>query len=388
MASTHHKTIVLATGLAMFSMFFGAGNVVFPLAVGQYAQDKNFFAIIGLLITAVGVPFLGLAAMALFDGNAKDFFDRLGRIPGFIVAAVIMGLIGPFGAIPRCIALSYSTMKTYFPALSLPIFSVISCIVIFLFTYKRSRIIDILGYVLTPLLILSLAVIIIKGLISSPEVSTTDLSSWSTFSIGLKEGYQTMDLLGAFFFSSVVLECLRKEYPLTNERSSHKRLLILMLKASCIGAFLLAIIYVGFSYVAALHSENLVSIGKEELLSTLAKQILGPYAGIIACVTVALACLTTAIALTTVFAEFIHSDVTQNYVSYEVAIIITLIFTNVIATLNFTKIVALLAPILLICYPALITLSVLNLLYKLYAFKPVKIPVLAVFILSLIFYFM
>src|ERR1700730_16757905 len=111
--SQTNKSNTLATGLAMFSMFFGAGNIVFPLALGQIAQDKNFYAILGMLITAVGVPFLGLIAMTLFDGDYKRFFGRIGKVPGFIVAACIMGLIGPFGAIPRCIALSYSTAKMF-----------------------------------------------------------------------------------------------------------------------------------------------------------------------------------------------------------------------------------------------------------------------------------
>src|SRR5688572_6620310 len=117
------RSNTIATGLAMFSMFFGAGNVVFPLAIGQYAQDKNIFAIIGLLITAVGVPFLGLISMTLFDGDYRRFFARMGKIPGFLSALVIMGLIGPFGALPRCIALSYSTVSTYIPGVSLSLFS-------------------------------------------------------------------------------------------------------------------------------------------------------------------------------------------------------------------------------------------------------------------------
>jgi len=112
----------LSTGLAMFSMFFGAGNVVFPLAMGQYAQDKNFFAILGLLITAVGVPFLGLMSMTLFDGDYRKFFGRIGKIPGFIIALAIMALIGPFGAMPRVIALSYSTAKNFFPKHYTPLF--------------------------------------------------------------------------------------------------------------------------------------------------------------------------------------------------------------------------------------------------------------------------
>ena len=95
--STKSSTII-ASGLALFSMFFGAGNVIFPLALGQFAQDKTFYAILGLLITAVGVPLIGVVAMALYDGHYKTFFARIGKTPGFILAVVMMGLIGPFGA--------------------------------------------------------------------------------------------------------------------------------------------------------------------------------------------------------------------------------------------------------------------------------------------------
>ena len=157
------KSNTLSTGLAMFSMFFGAGNVVFPLALGQIAQDSNFFAILGLLISAVCVPFLGLISMTLFDGNYQNFFERIGKVPGFLVMLCILGLIGPFGAIPRCIALSYSTLELYFPGMSLPLFSIASCLIIFAFTAKKNSI-GILGYVLTPLLLFSLLFIIVKGL--------------------------------------------------------------------------------------------------------------------------------------------------------------------------------------------------------------------------------
>lgn len=207
------KSNTLATGLAMFSMFFGAGNVVFPLALGQIAQDKNFFAILGMLITAVGVPFAGLLAMTLYNGDYKRFFGRIGKVPGFLLAACIMGLIGPFGAMPRCIALSYSTAKMFLGGISLPVFSVAACLLIWVFTFRRSNIINSLGYLLTPLLLGSLGVIIACGLINSPEASVTAHDNFNIFLKGLKDGYQTMDLLGAFFFSSVVIASLKKNIP-------------------------------------------------------------------------------------------------------------------------------------------------------------------------------
>lgn len=378
----NNKSTTIATGLAMFSMFFGAGNVVFPLALGQIAQDKNIYAIAGMLITAIGVPFLGLISMTLFNGNYRQFFERIGKIPGFLVAIFIMGLIGPFGAIPRCIALSFSTAQMFLPTISLPWFSVASCVLIWLFTFKRNSIVDILGYVLTPLLLGSLGIIIIKGLFTAPAMIESAQEPFALFLKGLNDGYQTMDLLGAFFFSSVIITCLYSSVP--SGENKHHRLMITALKSIAIAAFLLAIVYVGFSYVASFHSEILNNITSDRLISVIALHVLGPYAAIIACIAVALTCLTTAIALASVFAEFIHKDITLNKMSYNVALVLTLIITFFVSTLNFQGIVAFLAPILQVCYPALIVLSTVNILYKFYDFKPVKIPVLVTFLLSLI----
>lgn len=386
--SQTNRSITIATGLAMFSMFFGAGNVVFPLALGQIAQDQNFFAILGMLITAVGVPFMGLTAMTLFDGNYERFFARIGKTPGFLVALIIMGLIGSFGAIPRCIALSFSTAKTFLPDISLAMFSAISCVIIWLFTVKRNSIIDTLGYVLTPLLIGSLAVIIIKGLFMTDmdkEAISSSHHQLAIFLTGLKDGYQTMDLLGAFFFSSVIIGCLKTQHH--KETAGHKQLIITTLKASAIGASLLALTYIGFSYVAAFHSGALMNIPSDELISMVSIHVLGSNAAIIACITVALACLTTAIALSSVFAEFIHKDITNNKLSYQYSLIITLLISFFISTLNFNGIAAILAPILQVCYPSLITLCIFNILHKIYHIQIVKTPVLIVFLLSVGIYF-
>lgn len=377
---------IITTGLAIFSMFFGAGNVIYPLSLGQYAQDFNDIAILGFLITAVGVPFAGVIAMTLFDGDYKQFFARIGRWPAFFVTAIIMGLIGPFGALPRCIALSFSTTSSYLPDVSLPLFSAISCLLIFLFTMRRSSVVEILGSVLTPFLLGALAVIIIKGLWVSPAAQAVDHQHMTVFWEGIKQGYQTMDLLGSFFFSSVVLVCLKKELP-EKEGPQQSLLFSLALKASLVGAFLLSLTYIGFSYVAAFHSEQLSAAHADELIRQIAVTVLGAHAGIIVCLAVALACLTTAIALCAVFAEYIHEEISGGKMSYGVALVITLLIAFAISTLNFTAIIALLAPILEICYPALITLTLLNILYKLYRFKPVQIPVFTVFALSLVYHF-
>lgn len=378
--TTLKKSHIWTTGFAMFSMFFGAGNVVFPLGIGQLAQSQNIYAILGLLITAIGVPFIGLIAMTLYDGDYKRFFGRMGTTPGFLIGLATMGLIGPFGALPRCIALSFSTTKLFLPTLSAEWFSLISCIIIFLFTIRRSSIVDLLGYILTPLLLLSLGIIIIKGLLfSSPPLPSSN-DPLATFWMGLKEGYQTMDLLGAFFFSSIVIVCLKKDQSASED---YRSIIKHTLKASCIAATLLALIYIGFSYVASRNSEVLAAVPTDQYLGTLALSFLGSWGGLVASAAVALACLTTAIALAAVSAEYIHKDLTWGKVPYSISLIITLVISYFVSILNFTGIVKMLAPILELCYPALIVLAFMNILYKLYRVESVKVPVFAAFALSL-----
>lgn len=381
----NYLAYVITTGFAMFSMFFGAGNVVFPLALGKQAQNQNIYAILGLLITAVAVPFLGLFAMTLYNGDYKTFFSRMGPKAGFIITLAIMGLIGPFGAIPRCIALSYSTSQLFFPSISIELFSAVSCMIIFLFTFRRTSIMDILGNILTPFLLISLGIIIVKGFIYSPSAIELTDSSLSVFLSGLKEGYQTMDLLGAFFFSSVVIVGLKSHFQ-DDGLSPNINLLPVTLWSILVGAILLALVYVGFSFVSSFNSSALAAIPQDQMLGALAIQILGPEAGVIACAAVALACLTTAIALASVSAEFIHEDLSFNQIPYTLGLIITLIISYFISTLNFTGIVKLLGPILEICYPALILLTFLNIAHKLWKIDIVKAPVFAVFAISLGFF--
>lgn len=376
-----------STGLAMFAMFFGAGNSIFPLMIGYQAQGKAFYAIAGLLLTAVFVPFAGLIGMILFNGDYKRFFERIGRVPGYLVAALIMALIGPFGATPRCVAMSFSTLKVSFPGMSTEIFSAIACVIILAFTYRKNRILDLIGLILTPVLIGFLGFIIAKGLFFGEGTVTGEKAGWQVFLTGLQEGYNTMDLLGAFFFAPVILTAFKtKQY---NEHCpmSVKQLFTSAINASYIGAFLLAATYIGFCYIASLHGEGLTINGGDELIGAIAVRIVGPSAGLIASGIVALACLTTAIALTTVFAEFLQNIILRGKISYEAALITTLLTTYLFSTMEFSGITAFLGPILQVCYPALIVLTFVNIFYRLGYIQSVKVPVFLTFLASLIGYF-
>jgi len=368
------KSTVIAAGFAMFSMFFGAGNVIFPLAVGSAAKGQNFYAIAGLLISAVGIPLLGLISMTLFNGNYKHYFERIGKVPGFLLALFIMGLIGPFGAMPRLITVSHSTFSMYWPGVPFTLFSLISCALVFLLTFKKNSLVDILGYYLTPALLVALVIIIVKGLVSAPAMPATDFDPQTLFYDGLVTGYEMMDLLATFFFSSIVLQCLEATEIAEGHTKNFRNVIFLTLKASLIGMGLLAVIYIGFSYVAAFHSDVLVGLGREHLLGAIALHILGPYAGIVAIMAVSLACLTTAIALAAVFSEFLHNDLTQGKLPYIPSLVITLIVCYFVSTLGFSGIARFLEPILVVCYPALIVLTIFNIGHKLSHVKMVKTP--------------
>ena len=348
----------VSTGFALFSMFFGAGNIIFPLIVGQKAADQTFWAILGLLLTAVVVPFAGVLAMVLYDGSYSKFFSRIGKLPGFILTVIILTLLGPIGSIPRCIALSYSTISALIPALSSTGFSAAACLLIYLLSTRKKRLLSILGNYLTPLLLILLLGIILKGLLAPAQTVLGPTMEIHPFWYGLKEGYNTMDLMAAFFFSSTIISILKVKERSFNSQS-HGYLKI-MIKASLIGGFLLAAVYIGFSYVAAFHASNLPIKSDDQLLSILAIKVAGPYAGYVACATIALACLTTAIALSAVFADFVQKEIFSYKIPYEKVLAATLLVAFFVSTFEFTAISAFLAPILKICYPGLIALTVFN----------------------------
>lgn len=378
-----NKLPSLSVGFALFSMFFGAGNITFPLMIGKSLGKGLFIALLGLILTSVLIPFSGLLSITLFKGDYRAFFSRIGKTPGLIVILLLLCIIGPFGGIPRCITLTFSTLKVYFTSLELLPFTLVACAIVFLFSWKQNKIIDVIGYILSPLLIILLGFIVIKGILNTPlteQLHTKVIAH--PFLYGLKEGYNTMDLMAAFFFSSLVYQKLSLNM---DDKLEARGLLMPIFRASLVGAFLLSLVYIGFSYVASNYSGQLVDTPLDQLLGRIGQIILGPYAGLIVCLSIALTCLTTAIALTVISAEFLQKEVLKGRVRYEIALFAILVATAIISSLEFNGIVALLAPILEVVYPSLLVLCIFNILYKLYDVNPIKVPVFATVLVVLYF---
>lgn len=383
-----HRTGIVATGLALFSMIFGAGNIIFPVLLGNYSGDHTPFALIGFLIASILVPFLGLIAMMLYGGDYRAFFGRLGEKPGMILFTLLIALLGPFGSIPRLITVTFGTLNIYLPHMSLATFSFISCILIFLSTYKKSRVISLLGIVLSPILLLSLALIIILGVVDHPEALASTQTPGNCFSEGLHQGYNLLDLVAAFLYSTVILANFQgardKSGTLLDRAAVIKKTLISML----IAAVLLSVTYVGLAYVGAFHGPYVdPNTQPEEIVRAVSLNLLGPSGGIVACIAVGLACFTTAISNVMVCSNFIQKEYLKDKGGYFLPMTITLTIAFIFSNLGFGGIANMIGPILTVLTPALIVLCTLNILHKMYEVRPIRAPFIAAGVLSVVSYY-
>src|SRR5579862_5846740 len=146
------QLLVISTGFALFSMFFGSGNLVFPISVGTECQGHFILGSLGILMTGVIVPFLGVLGMMLYKGDIASFFGCFGKKGTFIFSLLALALMGPFGVLARCLTVAHGALMLILPHISLPLTSALLCLIIFLLTVKKSKIVPILGSVLTPFL--------------------------------------------------------------------------------------------------------------------------------------------------------------------------------------------------------------------------------------------
>lgn len=348
-------------------MFFGSGNLVFPLVVGQMSDGHFTLASIGILLTGVFVPFLGILVMLLFNGNSNEFFGRLGKPAVFWFSLVALSLMGPFGVLARCITVAHGAFKLILPDTGLWIFSAVCCLLIFLLTVKKNKIVPLLGSILTPVLLVSLAAIAFFSL-KSTTIPVIDGSAWASFKNGIFQGYQTMDLLAAFFFSTFVISHLK------DQSRDQPHTFSIFIKSSFIGAALLSIVYIVLVILGASYAQELANVPPQEMLAYVAEASLGSFAAPIVCCTMVLACITTAIVLASLFAEFLKKEIAKDKIGLPLALIITLAIAFVTSTLEFSGIARILGPILDAIYPALIVMTVLGIFHKLWGWRSIKLP--------------
>jgi branched-chain amino acid:cation transporter, LIVCS family len=380
---------VISTGLAIFSMFFGAGNLMYPIMVGVSSGQHTIAGLLGFLITAVLLPLAGLIAMILFDGDYERFFKRLGNVPGSLLIVACMIIIGPLIAIPRITTLSHIMIAPFIPwdllktitPLSSGIFALMFLGITFLATYRENKIVDLLGTIVSPLLLISLTIIIIKGFFTGHVSTTTTDTPWHIFSLNFMRGYETLDLLGGIFFASIVIKILKQ----TSEPNL-KKLALIGLRAGLLGVTLLALVYIGMSYLGAFYGYGLEG-NAGELFREISYRILGGHGAAIIATAVLMACLSTSIALGAVVAEYTQQVIFGNRIGFITALALVMLASLPLSVYGLSTVLQLTGgAITYIGYPVLIALTLANITYKLCGFKPIVLPVLITFIISLITY--
>lgn len=385
------KSDLITIGFAIFSMLFGAGNLIFPLRVGMNTGSQFGWAIAAFNITAILLPLVGLITILLFNGNYYAFFERLGKVPGHIMIFFCMLTIGPIVAIPRITTLSHIMLTPFIPfgwlatinPVSSFVFAFIFLSITFICTYKESGVVQLLGRIISPLLLLSLLVIIAKGFHDATTMIQSNQAIVDIITTNLQLGYQTLDLLGSIFFGAIIVSLIK-----AGSSSSTKNAVTTATQAGLLGVSLLAIIYVAMAFLGAYFGHGLQGMDAGSLFREVSLLILGNKAGIIIAFAVLLACLSTAIALAAICAEYVQKIICNNRISYVHALIIVLALCLPLSTFGLSAVLALAGgPIIYIGYPVLITLTLANLAYKTCDFTYVKLPVAIVFVLATISYF-
>ena len=346
------KSSSLVIGMALFAMFFGSGNLIYPLFVGMSSTNTLVGSSLGFLMTAVLLPFLGVIAMVLFKGDYTSFFKIMGKKLGFMFSMLLLTIWIPLGSAPRCIALSYSSISAYVAIGPIWMFSAIYSIFVFYVIKTKMGFLDILGKIITPLLIGSILVIFILGLKAdvSPHLATKDF----TFFKSLKEGYNTMDLIASFFFSASVIHILYKK---TKSMQSSIKVIV---RSSVIGISLLGLVYLMLIFTAAKFSDVLIGVPKEQLLAFLAKAILGSKLSIVSLVAIVLACFSTSIALVIAYSDFLQAQVFKNKKDVNISIAFSVFVSFIMSLFGLNGVTFITAPLLKVCYPILLSLIFIN----------------------------
>ena len=346
----------IVVGFALFAMFFGAGNVVFPPYIGMHAGEQWANGFLFYFIADIGLALVAMFAI-LHAGGADNITGRIGHVASKVLMCAVILCIGPMVAIPRTAATTLEMSVTpFFSGMSPVVFSIIFFAVILLLSIKQSAVIDIVGKILTPALLIGLLVLIVKGFVSPiGDIVDTGVSASEGTVNGIKSGYQTMDVLAAMAFGIIILSSA-DEKGYTDSKSAAKMIGI----AAALSGVLLLIVYFGLTYLGATASTVFpTDISRANLVIGIVELLLGKAGLIIFAIVIALACITTAVALVSSAASF-FAKLANDKISYSVFVVVICVSSAVISNLGLDMIIAIATPVLDIVYPPMLVLILLS----------------------------
>lgn len=350
------KRDIFVIGFALFSMFFGAGNVIFPPFLGMQSGAEWFSGFLCYYTADIGLALLTILAMLKSGSDAQGITQPLGKLPSTMLLTAIVLCIGPLVAIPRTAASTFEmSVAPLFSGVSPIVFSVAFFALIMALCLNESAVVDIVGKLLTPALLIGLLILILVGMIHPIGPIAPAAQIANVPASGVLSGYQTMDVLAALLFGTIVFKSAEgKGY---TEKLKKNRVVV---GAGLVASLGLMVVYLGLTYLGATVSTQFDgTTNRSSLVLAIVESLLGHPGRIIFAIVVALACITTAVALVTSSAEYFH-QLSGGKVSYRLLVVIMCVFSGVVSNVGLDLIVAVASPILSIVYPPSLVLILLS----------------------------
>lgn len=350
------KKDIITCGFALFAIFFGAGNLIFPPYLGVLSGDRWFESMIGFLLTDPVLPILGVLVTMKLGGRADDLGKRVSPKFAKLIGMIAILTIGPFFAVPRTGATTHEIFIQPLFGANAPI--ILTAVVFFAITLwvsiNPSKVIDYVGNILTPVLLIILTVIVVKSIIAPPgQMATT--AATGLFANGFKEGYQTMDALGAALMAGIVgTDLVRRGYK--DEKTKMKA----SIGVGLVAFVLLAFVYGGLTYAGATVGKFYsADTPRTELLIGMTTLLLGDMGKLAMGIAVALACLTTSTGLVSTCGNYFET-ISNGKLKYKMVVTVATIVSFVISLLGVEKLIAIAVPVLTAIYPVVIVLVILS----------------------------
>ncbi|MCM3602950.1 branched-chain amino acid transport system II carrier protein [Robertmurraya korlensis] len=361
------KFDTLVIGLMLFSMFFGAGNLIFPPVLGAQAGTSYWLAIGGFILTGVGLPFAVLLAVSLVKDGAEEIGNRVHPWFSTIFMVIVYLSIGPFLAIPRNATVAYEMGVKPFLGSSihssfvLLVFSAVFFALVFVVSLNPSKMEQYMGRWITPVLLVAMVTLCTIGLTNMDGDLQTPAEQYqaNAFSTGFIEGYNTMDALASLAFGIVILSAI-KQRGITDK----KQLTKYTLKAALVAGVLLSLVYVSLGLIGGKMASTGLYASGTDLLTAVSTLLLGSSGKALLGVIFTLACFTTVVGLTVACGQYFSKLLPK--VSYrKVALIVTVIgFT--LSNMGLAQILKVSVPFLVTAYPLTIVLTVLTFFSRYY----------------------
>lgn len=357
------QNYLLPIGLMLFALFFGAGNLIFPVFMGQHSGIDTIPAVIGFLLTGVGFPILAVAAIGYSGRDLEALTSRVH--PGYAIfyTVALYLTIGPAFAIPRTATTSFEIGVAPFFApdmkqTALYGFAFLFFLVSWWLSANPSKLVARIGKVITPALLLFLAILFLFATLnpigSWQEAAPSYQPSLKALTQGFLDGYNTMDALAGFVFGIIVVNAVKQYGAKSNAEIAGDTL-----KSGVIAGLCLAVIYV---FLACIGASSVSEMGLREngadLLVAIAVHYFGAYGRILMGLIVLLACLTTSVGLITACGEYFSKLIPR--FSYKIWVVLFSVISFVIALCGLSTIISAAIPVLMFLYPLTISLVFLT----------------------------